>query len=157
MNIHHIGKRLVLFLVLTMSNYFLLMSQEKSFSSMIQKTWKELPSANQNEAGFEAYGGKEIPESTYRLHVFRANGTIFTSTHYSNKTVKSAGPGFSDKEDAFIEESKWELKGSELLWYVKSSKFGMSSSTATNYRYKVIKLTQTELILKLIDSKTTTL
>ncbi|MBI2270266.1 MAG: hypothetical protein HYU69_07900 [Bacteroidetes bacterium] len=157
MNIQCIRKRVTLLLVLAMSNCFLLMSQEKSFSSMIQKTWKELSSANPNEARFEAYGGKEIPESTYRLHVFRANGTIFTSTHHSNKTVKSAGLGFSDKDDAFIEESKWELKGSELLWYVKSSKFGMSSSTATNYKYKVIKLTQTELILKLIDTKITTL
>ena len=157
MDIHRIHKRVALFLVLVMSNCFLLMSQEKNYQYMIQKTWKELPSSNTNESRFVVYDGKENFESTYHLHVFRINGTIFTSTHYSTKTVKSAGVGFSDKDDAFIEESKWELKGSELTWFVKSSQFGISTSTATTYKYKVVKLTPTELILKLIDTKTTTL
>lgn len=150
-------KKVFIILLIVMCSPMLLICQEKSYPVIIQKIWKELSTTKQNEIRFSAYDGNEIAESAYRLHSFRENKTIFTSTHYSNKEVKSAGLGFSDKDETFIEESKWEIKGADLIWYVRSSKFGLDSSTATTFTYKIIKLSSTEMILKLIDTKTTTL
>jgi hypothetical protein len=149
-------KKTTLLLLVGMFGCFLLMAQDNKYRSLIQNTWKELPSLDKKEYRYIAYNGKEDTASNYVLHEFKENGTIFTTTHYSNKAIKLRGPKASDNDEPFIEEEKWQLKENELTWYVRSALFGKPVSVEENNKYKIIKLSQNEMILKRIESQNKT-
>lgn len=157
MNTYALCKKIVLVLLISLGSNFLLIGQNNNYQTMIQKTWKEVTPLSKSDCRLVAYDDKEDAESAYNLHLFKANGEIFTTTHYSNKTPKTLSADLSSTNEPFIEETKWQIADNELTWYVKSSRFGATTSTVTNNKYKIIKLTSTELILKLIDTKTSKL